>query len=93
MSPNLNPKWTQTETFSTDSIMAKGEGTVFKGAPDVGVIAGPEYSPQLPGTLSHSGERNDGPSGAGPIRGGSAGSDISGETPGLDSGAGTPPQE
>ena len=90
---NDNPKGTGTEVFSAEYVLAKGVGTVFRGAPDLGVIAGPEYSPQLPGALSHSGERNDGPSGAGPIRGGSAGSDISGETPGLDSGAGTPPQE
>jgi hypothetical protein len=91
---NDNPKGTGTEVFSAEYVLAKGVGTVFRGSPDLGVIAGPEYSPQLPGALSHAGVRNDGPSGAGPIRaGGGMGSDVSGDSPGLDSGSGTPPEE
>jgi len=94
MSPNPNPKGTGTTVYSPEAILSKGAGTVFRGAPDLGIIAGPEYSPQLPGTLSHAGESYDGPCGSGPIRdSGGAGSDISGDSPGLDSGAGTPPQE
>ena len=38
----------QTQVKSLDQVLADGEGVVFKGTPNTGVIAGPEYSPQLP---------------------------------------------
>jgi hypothetical protein len=37
----------QTKVYSEDAMLAQGNGTIFKGAPDLGVKAGPETSPQL----------------------------------------------
>jgi hypothetical protein len=42
----------QTDTKSVEQILAMGEGSVFKGAPNVDVPAGPEYSPQLKAALN-----------------------------------------
>jgi len=42
----------QTEKYTPEQIIAKGEGTVFRGAPNDGVIAGPHDSPQLKEALN-----------------------------------------
>jgi len=35
-------------TFTTEQIMQAGTGSVFRGSPNTGVIAGPSHSPYLP---------------------------------------------
>jgi len=42
----------QAEKFTVEQVIAKGEGTVFKGAPNDGVCGGAEHSPELPQALN-----------------------------------------
>ena len=42
----------QTTFLSPDDMLNQGEGTVFKGAPNTGVVGGPAHSPQLPAALA-----------------------------------------
>lgn len=42
----------QTETYTAEQIIQKGEGSVFKGAPNVDVPAGPVHSPELKEALN-----------------------------------------
>jgi len=42
----------QTEKFSVEQVIAKGEGTVFKGAPNDGFYGGPYHSPESPEALN-----------------------------------------
>ena len=45
----------QTQVKSLEQVLADGEGVVFRGAPNNGVIAGPEHSPQLPAATKQGG--------------------------------------
>jgi hypothetical protein len=42
----------QTTTYSPEQVLAKGEGTVFKGAPNLGANTGPVTSPELGSALN-----------------------------------------
>jgi len=50
---DVKPGTSQVKTV--EEILSAGEGVVFRGAPDLGAIAGPAHSPQLPAALEQGG--------------------------------------
>lgn len=48
----VKPTQEQTQTYTLEQVLAKGEGVVFKGAPNIGAHTGPVTSPELGSALN-----------------------------------------